>query len=45
LLFFCNLLNSGLIDVASCAGPSGSRTVSDARDGAAGEPAVESPLT
>ena len=45
LLFFCNLLNSGLIDVASCAGPSGSRTVSNARDGAAGELAVESPLT
>lgn len=45
LLFFCNLLNTGLIDVALCAGPSGSRTVSNARDGAAGELAVESPLT
>ena len=46
LLFCCiELLNPRLIFAGSCVGSSVSRTISDAREGTANEPAVESPRT
>ena len=46
LLFCCiELLNPRLIFAGSCVGSSVSQTISDAREGTADEPAVESPRT